>query len=897
MDTIDTQARQCLATGVTAEGQAAPFLVAIPDAGPASRETLGGKAWSLHRLAASGFNVPPAHVLTTAFFAPWIARLRATPAWQTLTQAEQPDWPTACVALRIHVDGLEWDADQRRAIDLLASQCQAHEPGVRFAVRSSSPDEDLAAASFAGVYRTCLGVPASRLEEAIRDCFASCLAVPAFAYKSARAMPVFEPAMAVIVQRQVESEVSGVGFSINPLTNDLDEALVNASWGLGDALVDGQVVPDQFVLDKASGRLLEGTPGSKACPAPHGAGFCLDPAQLAEVTATLASVEALFGAPVDMEFAYAAGTLHLLQARPVTAYTPLTPDMTSRPGTPRTLYMDISLAKGMTINAPVSPMGQDWLKHTIAHLIRHCAGPVDLPLDRADGWLCIQGGRMYLNLSRVLWLATPLQLAHSNAPTDQLLAETLATIDATRYRSATRPSLLPLLRVVPGALWRLRRALWRSLHAFIAPDHARRLHRLRERDAMARLSAPGGKDSTLPQLQQRLGAVAIEAIVDVALPAMLAGVGATATLARLARRHCDDERRLLASLTRGAGGNLVVEMGIAMVRLARMLAPADYADTDSLAARIARREMPAAFLAEWDRFLAVYGCRGPGEMDLANASYRDDPAILLRQMSFLAGVSDERDPAAAHRRLAQERERAYTALLRRFGPVRRLLLKRLYAVSTAFAGSRDTPKHINLMFRQSMRTQALALGAKLVAEGRLDDPHDIFGLYYADLEPAHADRPDLRERRRMRTGFLQVLARQVHVFPSLIDSRGRILRAPRRDDRTGGLLGVGISPGVARGRVKCLRNAHEKSLAPGEILVAFTTDPGWTPLFVNAAAIVLEIGGALQHGALVAREFNKPCVVGIGDVFQRLRDGQLVEVDGERGIVLVIDEQAKDSVS
>lgn len=102
--------------------------------------------------------------------------------------------------------------------------------------------------------------------------------------------------------------------------------------------------------------------------------------------------------------------------------------------------------------------------------------------------------------------------------------------------------------------------------------------------------------------------------------------------------------------------------------------------------------------------------------------------------------------------------------------------------------------------------------------------------------------------------------------------------------------GTAISPGIARGRVKCLRSAHAQPIAPGDVLVAFTTDPGWTPLFVNAAAIVLEVGGVLQHGALVAREFNKPCVAGISDVFALLLDGQMVEVDGGRGTISILDE-------
>jgi len=441
-------------------------------------------------------------------------------------------------------------------------------------------------------------------------------------------------------------------------------------------------------------------------------------------------------------------------------------------------------------------------------------------------------------------------------------------------------------------LWKLRRPLWRSLAAFVAPRRAHRQYRARLERALASLSAPVDKDLTLPGLQERLGAVAVGAIVDVALPAMVAGVGATGALARLARKRCPIEQQLVARLLRGAEGNLVVDMGIAMFGLARMLAPADFADPDALARRIEARALPPAFLAAWDRFIEAYGCRGPGEMDLANPGYRDDPRMLLRQMSFMTAAHAQDDPGAAHRELARQREDAYRQLLARFGPLRRLLLRRLYAMSGLFAGTRDTPKHLNLSFRRQLRNHALALGAELVTRGELDDARDIFGLSYADLEAARkGESGGLRGKRQERIGFIDLLRRQVKTFPALIDSRGRILRAaPRQGDAPGQLPGMAISPGVARGRVKCLRNAHEQSIAPGEILVAFTTDPGWTPLFVNAAAIVLEVGGMLQHGALVAREFNKPCVAGIADVFTHLRDGQLVEVDGERGTVSVIEE-------
>ncbi len=136
-----------------------------------------------------------------------------------------------------------------------------------------------------------------------------------------------------------------------------------------------------------------------------------------------------------------------------------------------------------------------------------------------------------------------------------------------------------------------------------------------------------------------------------------------------------------------------------------------------------------------------------------------------------------------------------------------------------------------------------------------------------------------------------------HLVARVIDSRGKIYYPPRKAAADGELSGVPISPGIVQGRVKVLRYASEKKLVPGEILVARATDPGWTPLFINARGIILEIGGALQHGAVVAREYGIPCVSGLDDATNRLKDGQLVEVDGSNGVVRILEEAQGQAVS
>jgi len=175
-----------------------------------------------------------------------------------------------------------------------------------------------------------------------------------------------------------------------------------------------------------------------------------------------------------------------------------------------------------------------------------------------------------------------------------------------------------------------------------------------------------------------------------------------------------------------------------------------------------------------------------------------------------------------------------------------------------------------------------------VEAGRLDVPEQVFDLTIDQLDDALGDTSiDLRALAEKNTQYLRRL-RHVREFPRIIDSRGRILRPPKRKAREGELAGEPISPGVVRGRINVLHEPDEKPVLPGDILVARATDPGWTPLFLNASGIVLEIGGLLQHGALVAREYGKPCVAGIEHATSVLSDGQMVELDGANGVVRFI---------
>ena len=877
------------------------LIVSFPSTERPTIAEVGGKGHSLIRMAEAGLHVPPGAVLTTDFFAPWFDVIRASSTWTALADARPAEWSTLCSELKRLCSDLAWTANQREGLDELRTQLGALGTDVLFAVRSSAPEEDQVAASFAGCYETTLGVREADLEQALCRCFASSLDERVLVYKKQHGFDLLSPRLAVIVQQQIASEVAGVGFSLNPLTNDYDEAVIDANWGLGESVVAGLASPDHFVVDKVSGELVEKTLGAKQVSiwldrgggtvqrdGRHTADQTLTEAQLGELTRMLCRIEKLYGRPMDIEWAWAEGRLHVLQSRPITTWVPLPPEMMTRPGERRRLYADSALSQGLAMSEPISPLGLAWLSEMLyVPLLKGLVGIEDFT--PAGGLVFAAGCRFYMNASNMMWLGmTPKAMAKSNARFDALLADTLASLDPTRYRAAQRPPWVRfrLLLSLPRVLWMMRWCFLTPLGAVVAPGRARRAFH-RQVDAVeVELTEKVDYGLPLDELARTYTLSGLRNLLSVTLPALFIGLVSSDFLIP---RKSEEARALAEKLSRGLVGNIVVEQGIVLFRLARLLERGDFDDLAALAGRIERREMPARFLSEWDSFLRRFGCRGPHEMDLASPRYADDPTIALEQMSYMA--TGEFDPEVAHQRNVEERRRAYRELLRRFGWLRRALLRRIHRLIELFGGTRDTPKHHVVLLTNAIRQRALIEGERLVREGRLDAADEIFNLTFRDLEAGARDPAlDLRTRCEERTRFARRLAAHVTEFPQLIDSRGRILRPPPRDAKPGELVGVAVSPGSVTGPVKVLRHPREKPIDEGDVLVAYTTDPGWTPLFVNAAAVVLEVGGILQHGAVIAREYGKPCVAGVDRVMTRLRDGQRVEVDGTAGVIRLVAE-------
>lgn len=872
---------------------------------------VGGKGLSLIHMTRKGLPVPPGLVLSVAFFEPWLNYVRNTPEWAAVLDSLPGDLKRRCDEVKALCARLDLESERRSALAQALVSLKADGASQLFAVRSSSPEEDLEELSFAGGYETVLGVNEGGLEDAVRHSFASCFDERVFLYKQEHGLAVDRPRIAVIVQRQIASETAGVAFSLNPLNNCYDEVVINANFGLGESVVSGAVSPDTFVVDKVSRAILERKVGKKETsvwldgdggthqePASAREQLCLSDAQVLDLTDMVIRVEEYYGKPMDVEWAFAQGRLYLLQARPITAYFPLPEALLTAPGEPKHLYADLTMLKwGMP--EPVSVMGTDYLQIANTETLKFTMGP-DIGPDVVDASRRTLEGRTYVVLSNSIKMQGKGRVVSEFQELDPVAGAIIASIDEAEY---TPKKLPPALKGLMFNMVRQNLGLgWQVLRAIRNPAAYKQEYleaEVQMRQDVAAEIASGDRHSMREFATRGFATRTMLSMIDytkVFMPALVSAILARSRMKKLFKGDGPQIVDQLVYLERALPHNVTIEMGLAMYHLAQFAEVKACASGEAFAARLERRDFSAEFLAAWDTFMATYGFRSPMEMDPAASRFYERPARFFERLRTMADNTDPRNnPQAIYDQAKAEREQAYATLLaaaEKKGSRKAKQFAKDYATWIDLGGYRESPKYYLVWITDAFRRQVLQAARGLVAAGRLDTPEQVFDLHIDELDRALVDPAlDLRALAEKNTRFLKRL-RRVRSMPRIVDSRGKILRPPRKETTEGELVGEPISTGTVQGRVKVLHKPDEKPILPGEILVTRATDPGWTPLFINAAGVILEVGGMLQHGALVAREYGKPCVAGLEGATLRLHDGQMVEVDGANGVVRLLTSEA-----
>jgi pyruvate,water dikinase len=805
---------------------------------------VGGKALSLARLAAAGLPVPPGFCLTTHAF----RRLRG--------------------------QGLAADPALR---ERLAAAYEALGGGP-VAVRSSATAEDGSVTSFAGQQETVLGaVGAEAVCAAVERCWESLDSERAVAYRQHHGIAADDLAMAVVVQRLVPAGVSGVLFTHDPMAPDGKGMLVEASWGLGESVVSGKVTPDRFHLEPDTGKvreaqvavkkLLVGPNGEEAVPEDRQSVPCLDAGKLAELAELGRRVEALYGEPRDVEWAWGEGRFWLLQARPITALGAAEREqvrreeiaaLRARAAPEGTVWSRCNLAESLPAPTPMtwavvrrfmSGRGGYGLMH------RDLGFRPDPSLDDDCAYDVI-AGRTYCNLSREP-LFYPGWVPYEH-PFAALKADPARALNPQPVRNPARarpltwlllPALLPF-KVIGGVRFALRLAnLSRTFHARyrqeIAPAFLASVAAARAED-WGKLDGPALAGKLEEWTRRALYDFAREALKPTALAAV-----ALANLERGLKRKLGPER------TKAALGELT--MGVR---------PDPGADLPGAIADLA-----AGRLGQAD-FLAAFGHRGDQEMELSEPRWAEEPAALALQVRGASGEARPAPAAGAWERLAAEAK--LSAL------DRATLTPEAEALST-YLGLRETAKH-HLMAGYALIRRALV---------ELDRRHRLHGgVFYLTPEELPRllrgeDVSGLIAQRRRRRAVAVSLEAPAVLFSDDPEALGRPEAAAPGADV---LRGVGLSAGVAEGPALVLERLPEgEGPPPGPyVLVCPSTNPAWVPLFLRARALVMETGGVLSHGAIVARELGLPAVAGLPGAPQRLRSGQRLRVDGGAGTVTVL---------
>ncbi len=868
------------------------------DAYAAGPQIVGGKAWNLGRLARYGFTVPPGVALTAIAYEEFIEQnnlrdlIKRVAAQVSLESLDSGGHSEELHLLRERIMA----GTMPPAVVVVVKQA-LREAGLLelpLAVRSSATCEDSAEASFAGIHDSFLnvrGVPC--IVAAIQKCYASLWSERAVAYRRKLNISDFDIAPAVVLMAMVPAVSAGVAFSCDPRSGQEDRMVISANFGLGESVVSGAVDPDEYLVlfeHQAPPRLTEVHLGRKEFRTITVAagGTTQDRATARnseqvlteqEILRLAALVQMVFFAlgngetHQDIEWVYDGEHFQLVQARPVTALPHYTyPHLRSQP----VFWSNANLRDATPMVQ--TPLNWSISKVLIDHIFFTQYVSSGYQIDRSATRSHLFNGRAYFNLAQLQWEcydAYGISPARYNMfigghqPEIRLPEHTPFTSRALRIGHNLR-----LIRTL-SRLKKQAPQIFRTLTG--------QIDALRKRD-LAALS-----DSSLIELIEKAFQLFRQAEP---LMVLLSSSGAVfITLPPLLERYIPGQGQALTmALLSGQEGITSADHGTRLAELAALLEQ----DPATAAYFAAEPFMPdnwtqlpddSPFRAAFQCFLDDYGHRCVYELDYRNPRWHEDPSYLLHTIRSMRGTSVQENRDRQQNRQAE----AWHTIRARVPRLLHGMIRRMAAQGGIDAANREMSKSVLVRIGDIHRRVILEIGQRLVERGIATDPDDIFFLFWPEIQALMSgawDGSGIMERIKDRK--VRHAACEAMPAPDLIQEGHSYDAEPFPESNGSGLTGLAVSSGHARGPARLIPHPTDGGrLQSGDVLVAPSTDPAWTPLFLRAAALVTETGGFISHGAIVAREYGIPAVVNVRGVMSQLEDGEQVMVDGDNGRVLM----------
>lgn len=876
------------------------------DIGAGDVGVVGGKGANLGEMAQAGLPVPPGFCLASAAYRDFIRETDLEAAISRILAAMQPGEPADVESKSAQIRALiveknvpEHIADQvresyRRLAEMLGDSADVDVP---VAVRSSATAEDLPTASFAGQQDTYLNIRgAQALLDHVKRCWASLWTARAVVYRNEQGFDHRQVYLAVVVQAMIEAEVAGIMFTANPVTNNRDEVLLNASWGLGEAIVAGMVTPDTLTIRKHGSHILERDVASKELMiqyAPDGGGTvelevpadrrdvpALSDAQVAELVALGRQVETHYAAPQDIEWGYAGGQFYILQSRPITTLAPAAPELLSHGEYNRSMLVEI-------FPDPLSPIFLSAIQPLFAGMLDFTFEALGFRPPQNQNMEAVEVfyNQPYFHRDYIAAALQPL----SPPVRERLVSQIVNPFGEHEHDMQGELSAAYLGMVV--RLLRFMTTFPARLPGVVAQYRA-------EVAEIAELPLEDVADPEIVARVRRLVFGAGSRLLNYDF-LMIALIGITYQMlgSLLGRHFGEDTEELRAKLISGVTGNVTMETNKALWNLAQVAKTLpDVCDVlrrneDDVLAQLEETPQGRVFLDALERFLSRYGHREI-RMDILYPTWGEDPTPVLNFVRSYLDADESQSPHRQQARLVEQRQaltQEAEARLREDAVGRHLvapIFRWVLRHTQLHTRERDT-MHFELtrMF-PPFRQLLLELGRRWSERGLIDQPDDIFFIPLDEMEDiARSPRVAREDVARRRAEFEATKRRP---GPAVIRDGEEVHAegtAPA-EATNGQLRGIAGSPGKITGVARVIRGPeHFDKLRNGEILVAPLTNPVWTPLFAVAGGVVTEVGGILSHGAIVAREYGIPAVMGVAGATSLVQDGQAVVVDGNKGLV------------
>jgi phosphoenolpyruvate synthase/pyruvate phosphate dikinase len=833
------------------------LIVPLDESGLGALALVGGKGHNLVNLVHAGFPVPPGFVVSSDAYREFVESLDWLDGELESFDFDDPvRLADQCTALRRRLSSVELPPKVSQAINDSLSALKM-ESSARFAVRSSSTLEDLAQAAFAGQHDTYLNVRVHDVASKVRDCFISLWGDRAVLYRHHQGFAQLHARMAVVVQRQIECDRAGVGFSVDPITGNLKQMVIDANYGLGESVVAGECEVDHILLDKATMSVVSQSIGQKdrmivptaggteerAVDAKLAAAPCLSEKELAAVGGLLARVEAHYGWPQDIEWGLKDGQLYLFQSRAVTT---LQPRYTRDESAER-------FPNAMT------PLSWDFLTGVFRQSLAHSLQLMGLPPLKED-WFTLIDHYVYGNQNAVELLAAYRPIHARNI---EELAGEIPTLrqkfswvlelpirwarDLDRYLIRLgRLSAIPMDKMTVTEIWQHVEQLREIATDYFRPNIAISitqsfLHRL----LLHLVTTVCGKEKGLKIFDGLMaGCDTKTAVVNREMHELAVLVGKNETLRQCLLEH---------------GGR-------------------PFCDRDMW------RQFPD-FDARFRRFIEDHGHREL-DMDYSQPTWSAAPWVVLDSIVLILRQPQQESPAAIARLQRVQFSETELAFLTAVPVQLRFFFREMINLARAYTLLDDLEHYQTTRVNPLARQAALILGSRLVERGIIDNQNDIFFFSAETLAQLVAEFPP---------SDVSYYREAVYSAKASFEKAGRA--TPRwtldetseaAEESTPGevLHGLPGSPGTVAGNCFLVNDPSDFArFPPGSILVARTTNPAWTPLFYSASGLITESGGPLSHGAVTAREMQLPAVMSVRGVMKILTNGETVTVDGNHGTI------------